>query len=106
MEYSLKACIVQADVRLRNELPAEHEQAKPHQIDWCNVQNLLLTWEKEEGLWPQLKEACLSDQTLHISPLVWAPQKCSLPILLGVTDGKCQIALGSQLSHGVSSPPS
>ena len=43
-------------------------------------------------------------QTLHISPLVWAPPECRLPILLGVTYGKCQIAPDSQVSHGVSSP--
>ena len=45
-------------------------------------------------------------QTLHISPLVWAAPKCSLPILLGVTNGKCQVAPDSQVPHGVSSPPS
>ena len=28
-------------------------------------------------------------QTLHISLLVWGSPECSLPILLGVTNGKC-----------------
>ena len=35
-----------------------------------------------------------------------APPKCSSPVLLGVTNGKCQIAPDSQVSHRVSSPPS
>ena len=33
-------------------------------------------------------------QTLHISPLVWAAPKCSLPILLGVTNGKTPSCTG------------
>ena len=36
----------------------------------------------------------------------FAAPNCSLPILLGVTDGKCQVAPDSQVPHGVSSPPS
>ena len=36
----------------------------------------------------------------------WAAPKCSLPILLGVTNGKCQVAPDSQVLHGVSSPSS
>ena len=34
------------------------------------------------------------------------PGKCSLPILLGVSNGKCKIAPDSQILHRVSSPPS
>ena len=43
-------------------------------------------------------------------PGFWGMSKklktCSLPILLGVTNGKCQVAPDSQVSHGVSPPPS